>query len=108
LRREPISVAAKVLGPSSLTRRDDRIEGGNEVALAQRLLEQPQDAANARLIETVPSDTPQPSHILDVLRSSAKNLSADQVLDVDQRDDYQRPHRPRTPASAVRSSTAAG
>src|SRR5438128_12372607 len=93
-------------GSSSWTRPDDRIERGNEVALAQRLLEQ--DAAYARLIETVPSDTPQPSHILDVLRSSAENLRDDQVLDVDQRDDYRRPHRPRTPASAVRSSTAAG
>ena len=94
-------MAAKVLGSSSLTRRDDRIERGNEVALAQSLLEQPQDAANARGVDIASADAPEGSRVLDVLRSPGEDLRNEQVLDVDQRNGRAADLRPTCASGAA-------
>jgi len=53
--------------------------------LAQRLLELPQDSANARRVDFAPANAPQRPRVFDVLRSTRQDFGDEQVLEVDQR-----------------------
>ena len=61
-------------GARAQLRVSDRVERRNEIALTQRLLEQPQHTANARNVDLASADAPQRPRVLHVLRSPGEDL----------------------------------
>ena len=63
----------------------NRVEARQQVALIQRLFEQPQCPANRAHVEAVPMDAPQALRICEILRAAREELGDDEILDSDQR-----------------------
>jgi hypothetical protein len=80
----------------------DRLERGQQVALAQRLLEHPQRATDSIGVEATAMRAPEASRVLDILGPPGQNLGDDEVLGVDEWE------RDPAGASAASSSSAAG